>query len=138
MGNKIVYNGNEYNGTIVNDTGVGEFTFNGGKKKLIGSNNERFNDYSNNTINNNSTYTTVMGWHNQVKNSCIATMVTGYTNEALDTSYSFISGRGNGVWYSNYSLVSGLANDISNDSCSIINGNRIKLDNSNINIINGD
>lgn len=49
MGNKIIYNGEEYAGSIVNDTGVGEFTSNEGKKNPTGANSERFNNYFSNT-----------------------------------------------------------------------------------------
>ena len=50
MGNKITYNDTEYNGSIVNDTGVGEFTSNNKMKNVNpglndGSNNEIFNMY---------------------------------------------------------------------------------------------
>ena len=45
MANKITYNGQEYAGSIVNDSGVGEYTTNDKKKNPTGNNAEIFNSY---------------------------------------------------------------------------------------------
>ena len=45
MSNKIICNGEEYAGSIVNDAGVGEYTTNNKKKNPIGNNAEIFNSY---------------------------------------------------------------------------------------------
>lgn len=107
MGNKIIYNGEEYNGTIVNDSGVGEYTSNEKKKNPTGSNNERFNDYTEltgNRIENNQDYiqnVSVGGSNNEVILK---------RNSEDSNNYSkglFVHGSNNSICGSNNSLIVG-------------------------------
>ena len=120
MGNKINYNGHEYNGSIVNDTGVGDFASNSGQKNLVGSNSEIFNDYRTaavvdyvkrgNTAE--GSYSTTMGSGNRNTGKCA--LVTGQYN-TNSAQCSFVTGSGNtNNSAASYSIVAG--NNNTNDA----------------------
>jgi hypothetical protein len=103
MSSKIIYNGQEYNGAIVNDAGVGEFTSNNGKKNPDGANNEIFNDYVNNKVSGSNS--SASGSNNYVDSS--VSNASGDNNTIYDSSQSSAKGYNTIVMHSSNASTEG-------------------------------
>lgn len=92
-------NGDWVNVGYFPDTGVGE---------ALGSGNERFTDYENNSISSNSSYSTVFGYHNTIGGHALNCFAAGNGNAFSGySSYSFITGAANSAETAYGSIVAG-------------------------------
>lgn len=155
MSSKIIYNGKEYTGEVLNNTGVGEFTTNGGKKNSTGVNSERFNDYVNNTATGQYSHTegysnvngadkTLVGGESNSISKGVDSIIYGKTiktdselktNPSID--YSIISGYNHTLGQINCTEVSGLNNAIESGNYSIISGQDHTISSLNSSLVTG-
>ena len=155
MSGKIIYNGKEYTGEVLNSTGVGEFTTNEGKKNPTGVNSERFNDYVNNTATGQYSHTegysnvngadkTLVGGESNSISKGTDSIIYGKTiktdselkaNPSVD--YSIISGYNHTLGRINCTEVSGLNNTVTGADYSIIGGQDHTIGSLNSSLVTG-